>query len=109
MKQFNKIEQSRFWSDDHVRFKGELVSDVTLSMAISDIGKNMIDIGAGSGALLRSFREKYKSKKLIIGVDLAPKSEEVPYGNCTNLQHFKDECSFTDITEQLSDDDLVPE
>jgi len=109
MKQFDKNEQKRFWSGDESYSKGDIISGVVLSLAKCYIKKNVIDIGAGSGALIRDLKKKYKSNKSIIGVDLTPKSKEIKYGDCTNLP-FED-CSFdtyfcTDVIEHLSDSDL---
>jgi SAM-dependent methyltransferase len=78
-------------------------------MAGRYIGKNAIDIGAGSGALMRAFRQKYKDKKSILGIDISPKSEEIQQGECTNLQFADgsfDTCFATDLIEHLSDMDL---
>ncbi len=110
MKQFNKTEQQRYWSGvEDPPFKAELISGVVLSLAKFYIGKNAIDVGAGSGALLRSFQEKYKNKRRIVGIDLVPKSEDVQQGDCTNLQFEDgsfDTCFVTDVIEHMSDSDL---
>ncbi len=109
MKQFDRTEQDKFWATQKPPYKGDLVSEVTVSLAKRYIGKNVIDIGAGSGALVKSFRRKYKDKKNILGVDISPKSEEIQKGDCTNLQ-FEDSsfdtCFATDLIEHLSDNDL---
>ena len=109
MKQFDRTEQDKFWATQKPPYKGDLVSGVTLSLAKRYIGKNAIDIGAGSGALLKSFRRKYKDSRSIVGVDISPKSEEIRQGDCTNLQFDDkafDTCFATDLIEHLSDADL---
>ncbi len=109
MKQFDRNEQDKFWATQKPPYKGDLVSEVTLALAKWYIGKNVIDIGAGSGALVKSFRRKYKDSRSIMGVDISPKSEEIRQGDCTNLQ-FEDKafdtCFATDLIEHLSDADL---
>lgn len=109
MKQFNRNEQDKFWATQKPPYKGDLVSEVTLSLAKRYIGKDVIDIGAGSGALVKSFRRRYKDSSSITGVDISPKSEEIRQGDCTNLQ-FEDKafdtCFATDLIEHLSDADL---
>ena len=109
MKQFDRAEQGKFWTTQKPPYKGDLVSEVTLSLAKRYIGKNAIDIGAGSGALMRSFRKRYQDKKSIVGIDISPKSEEIQQGDCADLQ-FEDgsfDTSFaTDLIEHLSDADL---
>ncbi len=109
MKQFNRTEQDKFWTTQKPPYKGDLVSEVILSLAKRYIGKNAIDIGAGSGALMRSFRQRYKYKKSIVGIDISPKSEEIQQGECTNLQFADgsfDTCFAMDLIEHLSDTDL---
>ena len=109
MKQFNRTEQDKFWATQKPPYKGDLVSEVTLSLAKRYIGDNAVDIGAGSGALMRSFRKKYKDKKSIVGIDISPKSEEIRQGDCTNLPFEDgsfDTCFATDLIEHLSDTDL---
>jgi len=109
MKQFDRTEQDKFWAIQKPPYKGDLVSDVILSLGKRYIGKNAIDIGAGSGALMRSFRRKYKDGKSIVGVDISPKAEEIQQGDCTNLQFEDgsfDTCFATDLIEHLSDIDL---
>ena len=109
MKQFNTTEQKRFWSGDEATSKGDFISGATLSLAKRYIGENAVDIGAGSGALIRAFKEKYKSNKCISGIDIAPKIKEIQYGNCTNLPFEDgsfDTCFCTDVIEHLADSDL---
>jgi SAM-dependent methyltransferase len=109
MKQFNRTEQDKFWNTQKPPYKGDLVSEVILSLAKRYIGKNAIDIGAGSGALMRSFKQKYKDNKSIVGVDISPKSEEIQQGDCTKLPFTDgsfDPCFATDLIEHLSDTDL---
>ncbi|MBN2182691.1 MAG: class I SAM-dependent methyltransferase [Sedimentisphaerales bacterium] len=109
MKQFDSSQQDKFWATQKPPYKGDLVSDVILSLGKRYIGKNAIDIGAGSGALMRSFRGKYKDSKSIVGVDISPKVEYIQQGDCTNLR-FEDDsfdtCFATDLIEHLSDPDL---
>ena len=109
MKQFDSTEQDKFWATQKPPYKGDLVSDVILSLGKRYVGKNAVDIGAGSGALMRSFRRKFKESKSIIGVDISPKAEEIQQGDCTDLQFEDgsfDTCFATDLIEHLSDTDL---
>jgi len=108
MKQFDKAEQIKFWKGNAESFKADLISKVILSLSRPYIGKKVIDSGAGSGALLKDFKRKYKNKN-IIGVDLVPKGPNVEIGDCTDLKF--DSGSFdtyfcTDVIEHLSNDHL---
>jgi SAM-dependent methyltransferase len=109
MKQFDRTQQDKFWATQTPPYKGDLVSEATMSLAKRYIGKNAIDIGAGSGALMKSFQRRYKDTRSIVGVDISPKSEEIQQGDCTNLQFEDgsfDTCFATDLIEHLSDSDL---
>ena len=109
MKQFNSNEQKAFWAGDKVYSKGDIIAPVILSLSKRYIGEKAIDIGAGSGALLRAFKIKYKDKKTIVGVDIAPKTKDITYADCTSLpceNNSFDTCFCTDIIEHLSDADI---
>ena len=109
IKQFNKEEQEKFWSQNEASYQGELISGITLCWARKYIGKNAIDVGAGSGALLKRFKEKYGNTKKITAIDIAPKDTEIKYGSCTNLPFENgtfDTVFCTDVIEHLSDSDV---
>ncbi|MFQ5707301.1 MAG: class I SAM-dependent methyltransferase [bacterium] len=109
MKEFQEADQLKFWAANDVLFKGDIVSDVTLSLSEKYIGNNVVDVGAGSGALLKNFKNRYNSNKEIVAIDLVPKSEFVKNGNCTNLSFEKnsfDTFFCTDVIEHLIDEDL---
>jgi len=109
MQQFNTTEQKMFWKGDQAYSKGDIVSRVILSLSKRYVGKNTLDVGAGSGALIKAFQEKYKSDKHIVGVDIAPKTKEIQYANCTDLPFEDgsfDTCFCTDLIEHLADPDL---
>ena len=108
MKQFNKNEQLKFWKGHEESFKGDVISEVILSLSRKYIGKNAIDIGAGSGALFEHFHNRFKKKK-ILAVDLVPKNSKIIEGDCTNLKYTNnsfDTLFSTDVIEHLSDEDL---
>jgi len=110
VKQFNKEEQERFWKGfpDGVDYKGDAISEILISQSKHYLGKSVLDIGGGTGSLLREIRKRHPDVE-VQAIDLAPKSEDVQVGDCTSLQ-FKDN-SFdtifcTDVIEHLSDEDL---
>ena len=109
MKQFTKEQQVKFWDSHDAPFKADMVSDTVLDLSKKYIGKKVLDVGGGSGALLRAFKKRFKGRKMV-SVDIAPNSKDVIQGDCTDLE-FKDR-SFDalfclDVIEHLSDTDLT--
>jgi len=95
---------------EHIRkkgvFKGDEVSVVLLRIVKRYIGGDILDIGAGSGALIRLLQSKgYKAK----GVDLYSTSSDIEQGSITDLP-FEDESFNTafccDVIEHLADEQL---
>ncbi len=108
MKQFTTDEQVTFWNGNEEPFKGDSVSKIILMLAKKYIGKNAIDVGGGSGALLENFHQMFKGKK-IIAIDLAPKHPKVLEMDCTKIKYPDssfDTIFCTDVIEHLSDEDL---
>ncbi|MBU0898222.1 MAG: class I SAM-dependent methyltransferase [Nanoarchaeota archaeon] len=101
MKEFHENDQERFWSDYNEEFSGDLVSNVVIRMSRKYIGKRILDVGAGSGALAK--------KVNATAIDLVPKGGNVIKGDCTNLQfenHAFDTVFCTELIEHLNDQDL---
>ncbi len=108
MKQFNKIEQLTFWRGHEESFKGDVVAKVVIALAGRYVGNDVLDIGAGDGALANHLRRLFRDKK-VLAVDLVPKNREVAVGDCTRLQYADDSFDTlfcTDVIEHLSDGDL---
>ena len=109
MKEFSHDEQVRFWTAHTESFKGDSVSRVILCLARKALGRRALDIGAGSGALMRQYR-RLRPDVEIAGIDLAPKGAEVEQGDCTSLRFAEaslDTVTCTDVIEHLSDADLA--
>ena len=95
-------------------YTADLVSEVVLQMSTSYIATryNFLDVGAGNGALIKSFRHYWRNdwEKRIEGIDIAPKNAVVKKGDCTKMNY--DDSSFDgvfcmDVIEHLQNDDLA--
>lgn len=90
----------------HGVFKGDEVAAVLLRIVKRYIIDDILDIGAGSGALIRTLKSKgFKAK----GVDLYSTSDDILQASITNLP-FADESFNTvfccDVIEHLADEQI---
>ncbi len=90
----------------HGAFKGDEVSKILLRIVKHYITDNILDIGAGSGALIKLLKSKgFKVK----GVDLYSTSDDISQGTITNLP-FTDESFNTafccDVIEHLTNEQI---
>jgi len=87
-------------------FKGDVVSEVLFRIVKRYVADDILDIGAGSGALIKFLNNKgYKAK----GVDLYSTSNDIQYGTITNLP-FGDASFNTvfccEVIEHLTDEQI---
>ena len=87
-------------------FRGDITSGILVKIVKRYIHKDVLDVGAGSGALI-DLLEKLGCRTK--GIDIHPLSDAIQYGTITDLQ-FDNE-SFgtvfcTDIIEHLTDEQL---
>jgi SAM-dependent methyltransferase len=87
-------------------FKGEEVASIVLRIVKKYITGKVLDVGAGSGALIKLLKKRGLSAK---GIDLYSASEDVLEGTITNLP-FTNECFNTifccDVIEHLNKEQL---
>jgi ubiquinone/menaquinone biosynthesis C-methylase UbiE len=90
----------------HGVFQGDEVSTILMRIVKPYIVDDILDIGAGSGALIRSLKNRGLCAK---GVDLYSASDDVKLGAITDLP-FLDECFNTafccDVIEHLADEQI---
>jgi 2-polyprenyl-3-methyl-5-hydroxy-6-metoxy-1,4-benzoquinol methylase len=107
--ELDKEQQERFWTENQEPLKGENVAHAVLRLAgRRALGRRALDVGAGSGAILRAYRKRVPGAD-VVGIDLAPKSPEVLKGDCTALAFTDasfDTVTCTDVLEHLPDADL---
>jgi ubiquinone/menaquinone biosynthesis C-methylase UbiE len=90
----------------HGAFKGDEVSKILLRIVRNYIANNILDIGAGSGTLIKLLKSKGFDAK---GVDLYSTSDDIQQGSITNLP-FADKSFNTvfccDVIEHLTDEQI---
>lgn len=107
--QFSSVQQENFWAGVNGAFKGEQSAATLLRLADRFVGLKAVDLGAGTGALLRAFQKRYRASKTIVGVDLTPKDPSVLKADITSLPFESaefDTVFATDVIEHLSDKHL---
>jgi len=99
---WDKKDTLDFWEKNEADYAGDVSAPEILKMSKKYIGNKVLDIGAGSGALINLIPNS-------IGLDIAPKQPEIIKGDITNMP-FEDQ-SFdtifaTEILEHLDNDTL---
>jgi 2-polyprenyl-3-methyl-5-hydroxy-6-metoxy-1,4-benzoquinol methylase len=108
MTQLTRDEQERLWQDNESSFKGDEVAGPVLRLHRRLLGRRALDVGAGSGALMRTYR-RLRPGADVVGIDLVPRAPEVQAGDCTALSFPDasfDTVTCTDVIEHLGDEDL---
>jgi len=106
---WHALENQRFWQANQSTYQGASNALPLLTLCESYVGGSVLDAGAGDGSLLQALKAQHTHAKAI-GVDLAPKHEDVVYGDITRMS-FADE-SFdtvfsTEVLEHLSPEDTA--
>jgi len=91
----------KYWENNKQEFQGDYISKIVLKLAKNYIKGGVLDIGAGSGALIRKIPNS-------IGIDIIP-NNLVQEGEITNLKF--DDNSFdtvfcTEVIEHLNNEDI---
>ena len=101
-KSWNKEEVKKFWEENEAEFAGDVSSPEIVRLSKKYIGKRVLDIGAGSGALISQIPNA-------IGLDLVSKHPRMIKGDISNMP-FRYESFDTifaiEILEHLNDETL---
>ena len=92
----------KFWENNEADFAGDISSPEIIRLSKKYIRKRVLDVGAGSGALINLIPNS-------VGLDLVPKNPRIIKGDISNMP-FEDK-SFntifaTEILEHLDDETL---
>ena len=87
-------------------YQGDVVSSLIIKLVQKYLKSPILDIGAGSGALINELKNKdYKTT----GIDLFPRGKDIKKGGITNLE-FKDNefntIFCTEVIEHLTDEQI---
>ncbi len=107
--QLNSKDQVEFWGNIPNAYKADILGAKILDWSSEFMGERVLDLGAANGSLIREISRRNPSLKLVVGVDIAPRSPDVLQGDCTKLSFQDaefDTLYFTDVIEHLSDQDL---
>lgn len=101
-KNWDKKDASDFWEKNDADYAGDVSAPEILKMSNKYIGNKVLDIGAGSGALINLIPNS-------TGLDIAPKQSNIIKGDISNMP-FRDR-SFdtifaTEVLEHLDNDTL---
>jgi SAM-dependent methyltransferase len=101
-KNWDKKDTLNFWEKNEADYAGDISAPEILKMSKKYIGNKVLDIGAGSGALINLIPNS-------IGLDIAPKQPDIIKGDITDMP-FEDQ-SFdtifaTEILEHLDNNTL---
>ena len=97
-----KSDVESFWKKCNKPFQGDLVSPLIIKLSKNYIGSKVLDVGAGSGALLDLLPNA-------VGIDIAPKHERVKKGDITKIDFESetfDTVFATEVLEHLSEIDF---
>ncbi len=83
---FSVAENQKFWDGNAASYQGEKNAEPIVSLTRQFIGSKVLDAGAGEGSLVRVLRRNSGAQE-VIGVDIAPKSEDVIAGDLTQLEY----------------------
>jgi ubiquinone/menaquinone biosynthesis C-methylase UbiE len=101
-KSWNKEEVKKFWEENETEFAGDVSSPEIVRLSKKYIGKRVLDVGAGSGALIDLIPNA-------IGLDLVSKHPRMIKGDISNMpfryESF-DTIFATEILEHLDDETL---
>ncbi len=104
IKGFDSGENKLFWDACQASYQGELYAKPLIKMARRFIGKRILDAGAGAGDLVRHLGRRHPEAK-IVGIDIAPKSEDVRAGDISDLPFsdgYFDTIFCVEVIEHLS-------
>lgn len=101
-KNWDKKDVLDFWEKNEADYAGDVSAHEILKMSKKYIGNSVLDVGAGSGALINLIPNS-------IGLDIASKQENIIKGDITDIP-FEDQ-SFdtifaTEVLEHLDNDTL---
>ena len=106
LRSFNSEESKIFWEAHHGRYHGDKYSQPLVNLVKKYIGCRILDAGAGSGHLVRVLKQETPAAE-VIGVDLAPKSNDILRCDIANLpfsdSHF-DTIFCVEVIEHLSEE-----
>ncbi len=108
-KQLSKTEQEIIWLSNKDDFKADLTYSAVKRLSSKYIGRNVVDLGAGNGALMIHIKETYGENINISGIDMVPRHSLVKEGDIrqTGFKNSNFDTLFaTDVIEHLNDLDL---
>jgi 2-polyprenyl-3-methyl-5-hydroxy-6-metoxy-1,4-benzoquinol methylase len=91
---FSVEENQRFWEGNRASYQAEKNAGAIVFLARGAVGRDILDAGAGDGALLRELRRIHPEARCV-GVDIAPKGADVEQGDLTRLRY--DDSSFDTV------------
>ena len=108
-KKLEKCSKKKFIDKKNKHFyQGDKISPVLFSLVKKYVQGKILDIGAGTGALVKYLRSKNYSD--VFGIDLYPKVNFIQKGIITNLK-FKDNefntIFCTEVIEHLTNEQIV--
>lgn len=101
-KDFTKEDQKKYFESRQKKYSGDIRAPVIKKLSKRYIGKKVLDVGAGSGALINLIPNS-------IGIDLAPNNLKIKKGDITKLpfqSNFFDTIFTLEVLEHLDDETL---
>lgn len=102
----NSAKNRQFWEANAATYQGVKNASTLIFLTRQFLGQKILDAGAGDGSLVRELK-RHRPTAEVIGVDLAPKSEDVEQGDLTALR-FADAAFDTVISSEVIEH-LTPE
>jgi 2-polyprenyl-3-methyl-5-hydroxy-6-metoxy-1,4-benzoquinol methylase len=102
-------KQSKFWAAPVDHYKAGITAKAIFDLNREFVGRQVLDVGAADGSMIRYVRAHSAPGVQVCGVDLAPKNPEVMKANCTALPFANasfDTVFLTDVVEHLATEDL---